>query len=60
VQVDPQRFENQKALEQNTRRQATLDEASRGMPNGGCPNELASSVPDATGYSNADDAGERQ
>jgi len=41
-------------------RQAASDEASRGMANEGCPNEPASSVPDATGYSGADDAAERQ
>jgi len=41
-------------------RLAALDEASRGMADEGCPNEPASGVPDATGYSGADDAAERQ
>ena len=60
MQADPQRFENQKTREQKTMRLAALDEASRGMADEGCPNEPASSVPDATGYSGADDAAERQ
>jgi len=60
VQADPQRFENQKTREQKTMRLAALDEASRGMADEGCPNEPASGVPDATGYSGADDAAERQ
>lgn len=60
MQADPQRFENQKTLKQTNVRQAALDEASRGMANEGCPNEATSSVPDATGYSGADDAAERQ
>jgi hypothetical protein len=65
VQANPQRFENQKALEQKTPRRAAADEVSRGMANGGmtnegCPNEPASTVPDATGYSDADDAAEGQ
>jgi len=60
VQTDPQRFENQKTLEQTNARKAALDEASRGMANEGCPNEPVSSVPDATGYSGAEDAAERQ
>ena len=65
MQVDPQRFENQKALEQKAPRRAAADEVSRGMANGGmtnegCPNEPASSVPHATGYSGADDPAEQQ
>ena len=59
MQTDPQRFENQKTVKQTNARQAALDETSRGMANEGCPNEPASSVPDATGYSGADDAAER-
>jgi len=60
VQAHPQRFENQKALEQETPRRAAADEVSRGMANEGYPNEPVSTVPDATGYSDADDAAEGQ
>lgn len=35
-------------------------EASRGMTDEGCPNDLMASVSDATGYSGGDDATERQ
>ena len=60
MEADPQRFENQKTREQKATRLAASDEASRDMADEGCPNEPASSVPDATGYSGADDAAERQ
>jgi len=60
VQADPQRFENQNTREQEILHHAASDEASRGMADEGCPNEPASGVPDATGYSGADDAAERQ
>ena len=60
MEADPQRFENQKTREQKATRLAASDEASRGMADEGCPNEPTSSVPDATGYSGADDAAERQ
>ena len=60
MQTDSQRFENQKTPKQTNARHAALDEASRGMANEGCPNEPASSVPHATGYSGADDPAEQQ
>jgi hypothetical protein len=56
VQANPQPFQNRKAFEQRTLRQATSDEASRGMADEGCPNEPGSSVRDATEHSGADDA----
>jgi hypothetical protein len=60
VQLNQEPFGNEHPLQKKKPPTAQADEASRGMANEGCPNDLIASVTDATGYSGADDATERQ